>query len=532
MFRSWMADVAVLVAVWAIVCLPNLGAPTLWDIDEGNNAECAREMLVSGNWVVPVFNYRLRTDKPVLLYWLQMLAYLAFGVSELSARLPSALALLGATLAVYWMGQRMFGARSAFLGGALLLIAPGAAGAAHFANPDALLLACTTAGLALLWREISCPGQGSFLLVGVCLGLGTLAKGPVGVVLPAAVALAYSAWARKWRWLLTPRLGLLVLGAVVTALPWYLLVAAETKGVWVKEFLLKHNLERGRSVMEGHGGPFFYYLLVLIPGLMPWSLFIGPALWDAWTRRSVEKEGDSVRFLFCWAGAYLAFFSAAGTKLPNYVLPAYPALALLLGAWVQRWSEGEVTLPRWVEWTGMALLGIAGGGAFAGMIVAARLRGLDGLAAWSWIGWILAAAAGAACWRLASQDRRGASWIVTGSSLAFVALLAGGALPALNEDKPARRLASALPRGHREMEVRIAASRWWQPSLVFYTEREVEQLEGPATVASFLDQPIPAFVAIPESDLEELRRHSAKVKVLTRSGDLYRGRKVVLVTNQ
>src|SRR3954468_14060947 len=99
-----------LALVWAAVCLPNLGAPSLWDIDEGNNAECAYEMAQSGNYVVPTFNSRLRTDKPVLLYWLQAAAYEAVGVNEFAARLPSALATLAAVLATYELGRRMFGA--------------------------------------------------------------------------------------------------------------------------------------------------------------------------------------------------------------------------------------------------------------------------------------------------------------------------------------------------------------------------------------------------------------------------------------
>src|SRR3954454_384702 len=92
--------------VWAVVCLPNLGGPSLWDIDEGNNAEAAREMLDSGNWVVPTFNFLERFDKPALLYWLQGGAYQLFGVNEFAARLPSALAALVSILVTYELGRR------------------------------------------------------------------------------------------------------------------------------------------------------------------------------------------------------------------------------------------------------------------------------------------------------------------------------------------------------------------------------------------------------------------------------------------
>src|SRR5262245_47697703 len=135
--------------VWALVCLPNLGAPSLWDVDEGNNAEAAREMLDSGNWVIPTFNYQLRDDKPALLYWLQVAGYRAFGVGELAARLPSALAALLAVLATYELGRRMFGRSAGLLAGLVLATSVLFDAAARFANPDALLCAFTTLTLAV-----------------------------------------------------------------------------------------------------------------------------------------------------------------------------------------------------------------------------------------------------------------------------------------------------------------------------------------------------------------------------------------------
>src|SRR5436305_4856700 len=122
-----------LATAWAVLCLPNLGAPSLWDIDEGNNSQCAREMLASGNWIVPTFNYEWRYDKPALLYWLQATAYRLFGVNEFAARLPSALAALGTLLVAYELGRRLFDATSALLAGLVLASAPLFCAAAHFA---------------------------------------------------------------------------------------------------------------------------------------------------------------------------------------------------------------------------------------------------------------------------------------------------------------------------------------------------------------------------------------------------------------
>src|SRR5262249_9722835 len=137
--------------VWAALTLPNLGASSLWDIDEGNNAEAAREMRAADNWAIPTFNFTLRVDKPALLYWLQIAAYDQFGVNEFAARLPSALAALLAVLASYELARRMISPLGGLLAGIILASAPAPGAAAHFANPDALLTAFTTLAMLCFW---------------------------------------------------------------------------------------------------------------------------------------------------------------------------------------------------------------------------------------------------------------------------------------------------------------------------------------------------------------------------------------------
>jgi 4-amino-4-deoxy-L-arabinose transferase-like glycosyltransferase len=510
--------------------------PTLWDVDEPHNVECSREMDSAGNWIVPTFNFRLRTDKPALLYWLQIAAFRVFGVNEFSGRLPCALAVLGTALTLYFLGRSMFGEVSAFLAALTLAISPGVVGAAHFANPDALLLLCTTAALTLFWNVSK--GKGSYFAVGVWCGLGVLAKGPVGFLLPAAIGLFFLVWTRRWGVLLSPRVGLLILGVVLVAAPWYALVAAETKGVWVREFWTKHHSSRMLSAMEGHGGPFFYYLLVLIPGLLPWSVFLAPACWHSWTRRTDTADGDAMKYLTCWASVLVVFFSLSQTKLPNYVLPAYPALAMMIGHFLHRWQAGEAVIPTWVEHAGLSMLGLAGvlfavallivGGVFP----IEKVRPIPGISTCASLGLILIGGAAFAAWQLIRRRRSLATASVMAAAAVFAALAAAWLLPALNDAKPARHLADALPASHRQDEIRLAACRWWQPSLVFYAGREVAQLDGPREVAEFLAQGLPAYAFLLEADLEELRQYPVPVRVLTRRGDLYRGKTVVLVTNR
>ena len=148
--RERCRDYALLVAVCAALTLPNLGASSLWDVDEGVNAEAAREMRETGTWVIPTFNYKLRTAKPVMLYWLQRGSYALFGESEWSARLPSVLAVWLTALLVYELGRRMFGRATGVLAGVVLVSALEVCVLAHAATPDATLLLFTVLTITLV----------------------------------------------------------------------------------------------------------------------------------------------------------------------------------------------------------------------------------------------------------------------------------------------------------------------------------------------------------------------------------------------
>ncbi|HMF12656.1 MAG TPA: glycosyltransferase family 39 protein, partial [Gemmataceae bacterium] len=205
-FNSRLGHYILLLAVGAGLFLPNLGGPSLWDIDEGNNVEAAREMLAKDEWIVPTFNFELRVDKPALLYWLEIAAFRLFGVNEFAGRLPSALAALLGSLATYELGRRMFGATAGLLSGLMLASAVLFCAAAHFANPDALLSACTTLSFVCFWNSFVRGDRSWFLLCAVATGLAMLAKGPVGLVLPSAVALLFLFWAGQLRRLVDWRL--------------------------------------------------------------------------------------------------------------------------------------------------------------------------------------------------------------------------------------------------------------------------------------------------------------------------------------
>jgi 4-amino-4-deoxy-L-arabinose transferase-like glycosyltransferase len=561
MFRrldNRVAHHALLLLVGAMLCLPNLGGPSLWDIDEGNNAQAAREMYESGNFVVPTFNYKMRVDKPILLYWLQVAAYHVGGVNELTARLPSALAALLTLLVTYELGRRLFGKPAGLLAGLVLASAIAFCAAAHFANPDALLNLCTVLTLWCFWNHYS---RGGWWLLGsaAAAGLGVLAKGPVGLVLPLAVSVLFLLWRRELR-----RMGdLRVLGAslvfLLVAAPWYVWVGVETKGEWLVGFLWKHNVQRSLGAMENHGGPFFYYGLVLIAGLTPWSVFLGPTAWYALSairyplsairnrpeQPSIADSGLRIadcgrQFLLCWLAVWLVFFTVVRTKLPNYILPVYPAVALLTASFLDDWRRGRITLPAWVMPTSLTCLGLTGIAVSVGLLVAgdaihieaAHGRYLPGLENGAWLGGVFLAGAAVAGWCIRRGRRDGVIGCTAMVGVVFAAAVAFWGVEVVDRFKAPRALTQAMPEDHTLREVRVAALDYFQPSLVFYCQREVHCPQDDLFALDFLRTPLPVYVFVSAEKWEQLRLFApATYRLVARHRDLYNGREVLLVTN-
>lgn len=528
-----------LLLAWAALCLVHLGAPSLWDIDEGNNAEASREMYECGNWIVPTFNFQLRVDKPALLYWLQGLAYHHFGINEFSARLPSALAALLSVLLVYELGRRMFGAAVGLLAGLVLASNVLFCASAHFANPDALLNACTLMTFVFFWRDFERGGHGWLVLGGFSTGLGMLAKGPVALLLPMAALGLFLFWSGQTRrWLRAPLLGG-VLVFILVAVPWYAWVAADTKAEFLRGFFLRHNLDRFLTPMENHRGSVLYYLLIVLVGFAPWSIFFVPVAWHGWQRR--RAVDPRYRFLGCWIVVYLLFFTVSSTKLPNYVLPLYPPLALLVAHFLDRWRRGEVTPPAWVMHASLASLCLVGILLAAGLLVAggafgtALLRGrhFPGLERWAVLGIIPLVGSLASWWCLRGQRRMGLVAAVTLTAVAFVGTIAGWGSAAVDRYKAPRVLGQVLRAERPPGDILIGAYQYFQPSLVFYCRQEVVRWATDWQAAQFLNYPVPVYLFLVDRDWARLKPIVAgPYRELGRYRDLYRGCDVVLVTNR
>lgn len=408
---SAKGNLGLLIGLSVIVFFINLGGPKLWDRDEPRNAGCAVEMIEAHDWVVPRFNDELRTHKPALLYWLMITAYSLFGINEFSARFFSAVLATLTVLLTYDMGRRLFDRATGLWAGICLATTLMFTVAARAATPDAPLIFFVALGM---WVYVcfSFPATSQdesenatyyprawwqvALLYGV-FGLAVLSKGPVGLVLPTAIigmfllimrlpqAERTTTWTQwlialarpffpihfvKTVWFMRPLLALAACLAV--ALPWYLWVAARDFR-WIEGFFLEHNLNRAVTAFEGHSGPPVYYLLAICVGFFPWSVFFSPLLVDLTRQlKSNSKTHAALVFCCCWVGVWLGAFSIAQTKLPSYITPLYPGLALLMGCFVARLTSRKVEISaRWYDLT-FGLTAFVGVLLTVGLAIAAR----------------------------------------------------------------------------------------------------------------------------------------------------------------
>jgi 4-amino-4-deoxy-L-arabinose transferase-like glycosyltransferase len=512
--------------VGAIVMFTNLGGPRLWDRDEPRNAGCTAEMLERGDWVTPMFNGELRTHKPILLYWFMMTAYAAFGAGEFAARFWSALLAIGTAWLTYCLGRRLFSPAVGLWAGVILLTTLMFDVAGRAATPDSVLIFWITAALWLyVWGtfpsadeqlgeqaartpERLFPSWPVSAAMYACMGMAVLAKGPVGLVLPTAVIGMFllimrlpesapvsseSRVARIWVgirrllrpfapvhflrtcWLMRPLTAIVV--ALAVALPWYLMVGLRTDGEWLRGFLLVHNLGRAAQPMEGHGGWFFYYPLALLVGFFPWSVFAAPMLIEIGRRlRSVHNWFAGSLFACCWVGVYVGLFSIAQTKLPSYITPCYPALALVGAVFIDAWLRGLPSLSaNWnkVAFTCLGLIGLA---ITVGIPIAAYfvLPGDEWLAV---IG-LLPLSMSVACFVFTArgEPRRAAVCFAVGAVL-FSTSMVGGAAARVDRHQHFDRLVDAVYARSKKPQIGVLGVM--EPSWVVYLQQPVERLFVP-----------------------------------------------------
>jgi 4-amino-4-deoxy-L-arabinose transferase-like glycosyltransferase len=377
--------------------LADLGAPALFEPNEGRNAEKAREILVLGDWVTPHENFLPVLDKPMPYYWLIASAYQLFGLSEFSARLPSALAALGCLWLVFRLARAHRGEWEARWAALILLTSLEFFLLARIVVSDMVLTFCVTLALGCFYdaihadtpraRKINC------FVMYLALAAGTLIKGLVGVVIPGMVFFGYFLLTKKWSMLgkldLVP--GASFYFAIVA--PWYLWAEARNPG-YLSYYIWNEHFGRFATDEFNRAKGWYFYFGVLPIGFLPWSLLLPWTLKNLWCKRA----NDATRYLILWAALPFLFFSLSTSKSPQYILPLFPSLAMLSAMAVVAALQSSRAERKWVlslPWTlPVAIIGYFALGALWPSLLAQRLR--DPVAELGSSVWLFGAITGAA----------------------------------------------------------------------------------------------------------------------------------------
>jgi 4-amino-4-deoxy-L-arabinose transferase-like glycosyltransferase len=352
-----------------------LGSYPLFDLDEPRYAEAAREMLEKGNWITPYFNYELRFDKPILFYWLVAWAYKIFGMSEFSARFFSAVAATLIVLMLYLFGRHWISKRAGFFASLILATCLMFIGIARMSITD-MTLTCWMTGALLCLFMAAHQNLKWWLGAGIFAGLAVLTKGPVGLVVPGGIFCVYTLLIGDFKRCLLNRWMPMAAGlCLAIALPWYYLAYQENGKIFL-DALVKHNVTRYSDTVSGHKQPVYFYIVVLLAGFMPWTFYLPASLKRLCghfrhAHSAYVQNRDSgyliALYAFVWVVFVLLFFTFGHTKLLTYILPIFPALALLVGeTWAAESLESvntSVKPKRQFLWPSWLLLGVvlAGG---------------------------------------------------------------------------------------------------------------------------------------------------------------------------
>lgn len=339
-----------------------LGERDLWDIDEGMHAAIAQNMVSSGDWVTPRFNGEPFYDKPVLFNWLNSVAFVIFGNTEFAARLPAALCGLGTVLLAFSLGRKLYDPVTGFLGGVVLLTSLGFIALTKVVQYDIPFTFFTTLALYFFTSAVldEPRRKWSFQAFYAAAALAVLVKGPLGVVIPGLVIGAWLIVTRRFSLLREMQipLGLLIFLVIVT--PWFVLMEKANPG-YLDYFVVRQhfgNFLGGEGAMQPrHPEAFWYYVPLLLVTFMPWSLLLPQAAVRVF-RQDRGTDSGMPHFLTIWVAVLFVFFSAATSKLATYLLPLFPAAALIVARYFALFTNSPTARGR------LGLLAVTGG-AFA-----------------------------------------------------------------------------------------------------------------------------------------------------------------------
>jgi len=533
--------------LWAIFTLTLMGVllfygppffRDLWAPDEPRYAAIVKEMVLTGNWLLPHLNGALYTEKPPLYFWLTALSALLWGnFSNAALIFPTLISALGTLIITYFFGKKLFNRTVGFLGA--LVLATGALflGVAQIVRMDMLLTFLLTSALFCFYQGYhrSTGKTLYYLAFYLLLALATPIKGPVAILLPSLVGTLYLTWHRdlKALWGMRPLTGFLLISLVLS--PWLIAIVHQAGWEYLRILVIKQNLGRAYNSFS-HKEPFYFYLGRFPMDFLPWSPFLmgaltyyaGALVGHSRSDRS-QKLRDRILFLMIWFGTVFIFFSLMSGKLEIYLLPLYPAASLIVGRFWYEAFEGQTKDPWFKKCFSMSGLLLWIVFLLAGILIlldiGPRVHELPNRAASALF--LGAGVLGLSSWRF---NQKG---IAFSGIIAFMILLLAYStwylVPVINAQASLRPLGDELAR-LRTDHAKIGLYKYDKPSYYFYTGSYLTMLKSPEELMAFLSSEGRVLCVLEEREFKDLRRDlHISVYVL---GSVEVGRRKLVIISQ